>query len=59
MIGYVFVGEGAVGLDGCIWPTPVDGEPGAWVAGERARACLVGDLPYWIDDELLDRGAGR
>jgi hypothetical protein len=52
VIGYCFLGEGAVGLDGCAWPIPVAGAPGAWVAGDHARACLVGELPYWIDDEL-------
>jgi hypothetical protein len=44
-------------LSGFVLPTPKDGEQGAWVntataPGETLRGCKVGDLPYWLDDEL-------
>ena len=57
MTGYLFLGSGAVGLfDGRRWPTP-DGGPADWVTGRvdspnAIRAYRLGDLPYWLDDEL-------
>lgn len=57
MRAYVFLGQGATGLfDGRRWPTPGT-EPGEWVSGsasgpDAVRAYAIGELPYWIDDEL-------
>jgi hypothetical protein len=58
VLAYAFLAEGAVEpLSGFAWPTPPEGEPGAWVDADTAprealRGYLSGDLPYWLDDEL-------
>jgi len=58
---FKFLGAGAVGLhSGFAWPVPREEGPGPWVeakgelleCGNGIHACRVGDLPYWIDDEL-------
>jgi hypothetical protein len=58
VFAYAFLAKGAVDpLSGFVWPTPTDGEPGAWVSRDTApREALRGyparDLPYWLDEEL-------
>jgi hypothetical protein len=61
MIAYKFLCAGGVGpFSGYSWPLPADGGPGAWVASapdpvlcDRAvHACRIGDLPWWLHDEL-------
>jgi hypothetical protein len=55
---YVFLAGGASEpFSGFVWPTPADGEPGAWVDASAApkealRAYPARYLPYWLDDEL-------
>ena len=51
---------GAVGpFSGFRWPTPGDG-PGQWVAASPSpcasgvHACLRGQLPLWLHDELWE-----
>lgn len=52
--------EGAVGpFSGFRWPTPA-GRPGAWVGARPSpcasgiHACLVGQLPLWLQAELWE-----
>jgi hypothetical protein len=58
MHAFAFLAEGAVApLTGFVWPTPKDDRRGPWVdtdtaPSEALRGCRVGDLPYWLDDEL-------
>jgi hypothetical protein len=58
VLAYAFLDAGAVEpLSGFVWPTPREGEQGAWVdanaaPSEALRGYLVDDLPYWLDDEL-------
>jgi hypothetical protein len=54
VIAYKFLARGAVSpFTGFRWPRPSE-----WVLAPPARedawvhACRVGDLPYWLDDEL-------
>jgi hypothetical protein len=58
---YKFLSAGGVGrFSGYRWPLPVDERPGAWVGvhgdlepcRNGVHACRVGDLPYWLDEEL-------
>jgi hypothetical protein len=55
---FAFLAEGAVApLAGFAWPTPKGDRDGPWVdtdtaPSEALRGCRIGDLPYWLDDEL-------
>ena len=57
-----FLLPGAVGpFSGLSWPVPIGDAPGPWVdAGGQARcergvhACLVDDLPFWLQLELWE-----
>jgi hypothetical protein len=58
VIAYKFLGPGRVGLfSGFRWPDPGGvvrvGEP-LDPCRNGIHACRVGDLPYWIDDELWE-----
>jgi hypothetical protein len=60
VIAYKFLAPGAVGpFTEFHWPSPGEGGPGAWVSAPAAgppdlwiHACRMGDLPYWLDEEL-------
>ena len=63
MIAYKFLRSGGVGpFSGYAWPLPPAGRPGAWVVGgagtelcqTAVHACRVGDLPWWLQDELWE-----
>jgi hypothetical protein len=63
MIAYKFLRPGAVApFSGFAWPTPEDGEPGAWVetalVGGMCRggvhACALDDLTRWMAEELWE-----
>jgi len=67
VIAYKFLCAGGVGpFSRYAWPLPRDGAPGAWVisSGDAARcraavhACRVGDLPWWLQDELWEAELG-
>jgi hypothetical protein len=62
MHAYKFLRPGAVGpFSRVSWPTPAEGEPGAWLgaAGGDAELCRDGvhacsrdHLPFWLTEEL-------
>ena len=63
MIAYKFLCAGGVGpFSGYTWPLPRDGGAGPWVATagdtvpchRAVHACRVGDLPWWLHDELWE-----
>jgi len=64
MIAYKFLCAGGVGpFSRYHWPLPSDGGgAGAWVAAapdpvlcrRAVHACRVGDLPWWLQDELWE-----
>jgi hypothetical protein len=63
VIAYKFLCAGGVGpFSRYAWPLPRDGRPGAWVIGAAdavpcrtaVHACRVGDLPWWLQDELWE-----
>jgi hypothetical protein len=59
MMAYKFLSAGAVGpFTGFAWPVPAEAAAGAWVSAPEGdfdrgvHACRIGDLPYWLSDEL-------
>jgi hypothetical protein len=63
MIAYKFLCAGGVGpFSRYRWPLPRAGGAGAWVASRpdavlchrAVHACRVGDLPWWLHDELWE-----
>jgi hypothetical protein len=63
VIAYKFLRAGGVGpFSHHAWPLPDGDRPGGWVAGVAAtelcrtavHACRVGDLPWWLQDELWE-----
>jgi hypothetical protein len=58
VLAYAFLAKGAVEpLSGFDWPTPEEGDQGSWLdestaPREALRGYPVGDLPYWLDEEL-------
>jgi hypothetical protein len=63
VIAYKFLCAGGVGpFSRYAWPLPRDGRPGAWVIAAAdavpcrtaVHACRVGDLPWWLQDELWE-----
>jgi hypothetical protein len=67
VIAYKFLCAGGVGpFSRYAWPLPRDGRPGAWVIGAADAARVdggparhrVGDLPWWLQDELWEAELG-
>jgi hypothetical protein len=63
VIAYKFLCAGGVGpFSRYAWPLPRAGRPGAWVIAASdtvicrtaVHACRVGDLPWWLQDELWE-----
>jgi hypothetical protein len=63
MIAYKFLCAGGLGpFSRYAWPLPRDGRPGPWVVGAgdatlcatAVHGCRVGDLPWWLQDELWE-----
>ena len=63
MIAYKFLCAGGLGpFTRYPWPLPRDGAPGAWVVAPGGatlcrtgvHGCRVGDLPWWLQDELWE-----
>ena len=61
MIAYKFLGAGGVGpFSGFAWPLPRGRAAGPWVEATPSlcssgiHACLVSDLPYWLNSELWE-----
>jgi hypothetical protein len=61
MIAFKALGAGGLApITGYAWPLPAAGAPGRWVAGspgdglcrDAVHGCRVGDLPWWLQDEL-------
>jgi hypothetical protein len=62
MRAYKFLGtEGGTVISGTTWPLPTDDGPGPWLEArtvspcrEGVHACRIGDLAYWLHDELWE-----
>ena len=58
MMAWKFLAPGAIApFTGARWPVPWGPDGGQWLqgrSGEGVHACALGDLPYWIDDELWE-----
>ena len=58
MMAWKFLAPGAIApFAGARWPVPCGPDAGPWLlgrSGEGVHACALGDLPYWIDDELWE-----
>jgi len=58
MRAWKFLAPGAIApFTGARWPMPLGPDPGQWLqgrSGEGVHACALGDLPYWLDDELWE-----
>jgi hypothetical protein len=63
VIAYKFLATGGLGpFSRYPWPLPRRGTPGAWVVAgggamvchDAVHACRVGDLPWWLQDELWE-----
>jgi hypothetical protein len=63
MIAYKFLCAGGLGpFSRYAWPLPHDARPGAWVIASgdatlcatAVHGCRVGDLPWWLQDELWE-----
>jgi len=58
MMAWKFLAPGAIApFTGARWPMPWGPHAGQWMqgrSGEGVHACALGDLPYWLDDELWE-----
>jgi hypothetical protein len=63
VIAHKFLAAGGLGpFSRYPWPLPRPGRPGAWVVAgggalvchDAVHACRIGDLPWWLHDELWE-----
>jgi hypothetical protein len=62
MQAYKFLdAEGTTVMSGTKWPLPTDHGPGPWIEAEAVspcregiHACRIGDLAYWLHEELWE-----
>jgi hypothetical protein len=60
MLAYKFLASGSSPFTGWQWDIPAGGGPGPWVqvsgslalCGNGVHACAVGQLPYWLGEDL-------